>query len=150
MRLFIYHMNQDDPKKCTAKRLARFGLAHLEKDLFRIPKRLLLLDPFGKKILSEEDKDFAERKGILAVDCSWKNAKREFGQVRKYHKARRLPFLIAANEVNYGKPFKLTTAEAFISALLILGEKDQAWKIAEKFKWGETFILINEKNIKIS
>jgi pre-rRNA-processing protein TSR3 len=68
--------------------------------------------------------------------------------VRKYHYPRRLPFLLASNEVNYGKPHKLTTAEAFIAALWIMGELEQAKDIAKHFKWGETFFKINEELIE--
>ena len=32
VRLVVYHVNEDDPKKCTAKKLHRFGYADLEKN----------------------------------------------------------------------------------------------------------------------
>ncbi|GBE18229.1 hypothetical protein BMS3Abin16_00821 [archaeon BMS3Abin16] len=52
--------------------------------------------------------------------------------------------LIAANPVNYGKPTKLTTAEAIAAALYILGSREQSTDVLGKFKWGRQFTLLNE------
>jgi pre-rRNA-processing protein TSR3 len=145
IRLIIYYKAQDDPKKCSAKKMGKLGLAKLEKDFHKLPKRLLLLDPFAEKILSPLDQEITQKRGIMALDCSWKTAKEEFYRVRKYHYPRKLPFLLASNEINYGKPFKLTTAEAFMASLWIIGELKQAKAIAKHFKWGETFLALNHR-----
>ena len=57
--------------------------------------------------------------------------------------SRALPFLVAANPVNYGKPFKLTTLEAFASALYIIGEKEHAKDILNIYKWAPHFLELN-------
>ncbi len=44
-------------------------------------------------------------------------------------------FFITANPVNYAKPFRLTTLEAFAASLYILGFKSDAEKILEIYKW---------------
>jgi pre-rRNA-processing protein TSR3 len=56
---------------------------------------------------------------------------------------RKLPFLLAANSVNYGRPFKLCTAEAMAAALFITGFITEAQTICEAFSWGDEFMRIN-------
>ena len=56
MRLIVYHTDEDDPKKCSAKKLARFGHVNLEANIRRTPKNAILLNPFSEKSLSKEDK----------------------------------------------------------------------------------------------
>ena len=148
IRLFVYHANEDDPKKCSAKKMQRFGFVTLEKNIRNLPKHAVLLNPFAKKSLSRTDLKTAREYGILAVDCSWKNAEKSFDFLDKINVSRALPFLVAANPVNYGKPFKLTTLEAFASALYILGECDHAKKILHIYKWAPHFLELNKEPLE--
>lgn len=141
--LLVYHVSQDDPKKNTARKLARFQLAELTDKVHRIPRGAVLLDPFAEKALSREDLDAARGRGLVALDCSWKHAEQVFPEARSRAVARALPFLLAANPVNYGKPMQLSTAEALAASCYILGEKEQAASLMSKFGWGEVFLKLN-------
>lgn len=145
IKIFIYHANEDDPKKCSAKKLARFGYAKLETNIRKVPRDLVLLNPLCEKSLSREDLEIALKNGILGLDCSWKNVEKSFDYLDKKNHSRALPFLVAANPVNYGKPFKLTTLEAIAAALYILGRVDQAEKLLSLYKWGKQFLILNRE-----
>lgn len=49
--------------------------------------------------------------------------------------------------MNFGKATKLTTAEALAAALYIGGFKDHASRILSIFKWGHTFLEINNERL---
>jgi pre-rRNA-processing protein TSR3 len=148
IKLIIYHINEDDPKKCSAKKMKKFGLATLEEKINKIPKKCILLNPFAEKSLSLNDRGNAIRNGIIAVDCSWKNAENSFNKIKKENISRALPFLIAVNPVNYGKILKLTTLEALSAALYILGYIDQAADILKIYKWGPNFLKMNKEPLE--
>lgn len=143
MDLLIYHADQCDPKKCTGRKLARLGLARLTKHAGSL-RGYLLLSPFSEKALSPEDRTYG--RGVAALDCSWAKAEEVFQAFRGT--ARALPFLVAANPVNYGKPFKLSTVEALAAALVILGERAQGEELLAKFGWGHTFLELNREPLE--
>ncbi|HOP09581.1 MAG TPA: DUF367 family protein, partial [Candidatus Methanofastidiosa archaeon] len=109
-----------------------------------IPNNCIYLNPFSQKALSPSDKRFLKN-GVSVLDCSWETAMDIFKKISPRVEARALPYLVAANPVNYGKPTKLSTAEAIAAALYILGEKTKALNMMEKFKWGVTFIQLNNE-----
>ncbi len=145
IKLYIYHAAEDDPKKCSARKLAKFKLAKIETNIRKTKRKTILLNPFAEKSISKEDKEDALENGILAVDCSWKNAENAFEYLDKKNYSRALPFVVAVNPVNYGKACKLSTLEAFAAALYILGDTDQAKKILELYKWSPHFIEMNKE-----
>jgi len=55
---------------------------------------------------------------------------------------------VAANPVNFGRPFKLTSVEAMAATLYILGEKAQARAILEPFRWGLRFLEVNAEPLE--
>jgi pre-rRNA-processing protein TSR3 len=148
LRLVVYHANQDDPRKCTAKKLHRFGFAILRKDIRRLPFHAILLDPFAEKSLSHEDVPIAKKHGLVALDCSWKTAEQSFQSLETRMTPRALPFLLAANPVNYGKPYQLSTLEAFAAALYILDEVTQATAILGIYTWGYRFLELNKEPLE--
>ena len=141
--VFIYTAHQCDPRKCTGLRLVRRNLAKPIRRLKRIPRRAIILNPMVQKALSREDQFLAQKYGIVALDCSWK--KIEEVMIYTSDNARALPYLIAVNPVNYGKPTKLSTVEAIAGALYILGRKEQARQFLGLFNWGFNFLDLNDE-----
>ena len=129
---------QDDPKKCMAAKMVKFGLA---QNIKKIGSKGLVLDPFAEKTLLP--KDVSVINSIVGIDCSWNLADHAFSQKFNGIK-RKLPPLLAGNPVNYSKLNKLTTAEALSGSLFILGFKEQSLELLNKFKWGHTFYELNQ------
>jgi len=61
---------------------------------------------------------------------------------------RTLPLLLAANPVNWGKPSRLTTAEALATVLSLIGEDQQAREVLGAFRWGERFFELNREPLE--
>ena len=142
MQINILMFNQDDPKKCTAAKLVRFGLA---KKISTIRSRTILLHPFSSNTLLNKEK--SKVNSITGIDCSWNKAEKMFQ--KKYSGIpRKLPPLLAGNPVNYSKINKLTTVEALASAAFILGNEELCSKLLAKFNWGHTFLELNENLLK--
>jgi pre-rRNA-processing protein TSR3 len=138
MNLQVLMFYQDDPKKCTAAKMVKFGIA---KSIKKIGNKGLVLDPFSETRLLPKDKLLIN--SIVGIDCSWNLAEQAF--LKKFNGIKRkLPPLLAGNPVNYSKLNKLTTAEALSASLFILGFKDQANELLDKFKWGHTFYDLNQ------
>jgi pre-rRNA-processing protein TSR3 len=142
IRLLAYHAGQCDPKKCTSLRLKRFGFLTLVPRPSGLPRGSIVLTPNAGRALSPADAPRAERRGLAVVDVSWKRGR--FPAVPQ-GTARALPYLLAANPVNYGKPFVLSSVEAFAAALVIFGHPDEARAILAKFAWGEQFFALNRE-----
>jgi len=146
--LYVYHVKQCDPKKCTGQRLTRQRLVTQIHKFSQISKRVILLDPFSDIILSKQDLEPATHHGLLAIDASW--AKFTSDSVEKLRgRKRALPFLIATNPTNYGKPIRLSTVEALAAALVILGFEEQAKTILSKFSWGPNFLTVNQELLQL-
>ncbi|UCE39530.1 MAG: DUF367 family protein [Thermoplasmata archaeon] len=144
IQLLIYHADQCDPKKCTGTKLVRLKQAKKVKNLRLIPYNAIILNPMAIKAISKEDCALAKEHGIVVFDCSWEKAEELLFKLRKRGKSRALPYLVAANPTNFGRPFKLSTVEAFAASLFILGSSNQAEDILGKFKWGPQFLKVNK------
>lgn len=138
--LIIYDRCQCDPKKCTAKRMVKFGLGKEVKSVSGIPRGSIVLSPFSKQAISPADRKHA-RKGLVVVDMTWTNID-DFPRARNTEE-RALPYLIAANPVNWGRPMELNSAEAVMAALIILGEREQAESFLNRFNWAPEFMRLN-------
>ena len=138
--VIIYDKCQCDPKKCTAKRMLKFGLGKEAKTLGAIPKGSIVLSPFSDRAMSPADIVHA-RNGLVVMDLTWTNID-EFPRLKKVEE-RALPYLLASNPINWGRPMELNSAEAVMAALWILGEREQAEQFLGRFNWAPEFMRLN-------
>jgi pre-rRNA-processing protein TSR3 len=147
VRIIVYHAAQCDPRKCTALKLKRHGLVRLVHQMKFLPRRAIVLNPYSEIAFSPADRKRMEDFGLSALDYSWEQS----NEVLPKHvrgNSRCLPFLVAGNPVNFGKPTKLTTAEALAAALYIGGFKKDASELLSVFKWGHTFLELNRERLE--
>jgi pre-rRNA-processing protein TSR3 len=145
MKVVVYHAGECDPKKCTTRRLARKRELKMITQFKKLPSGALVLDPFATKSVSREDLETVKEKGIIALDCSWKKIEKSSALFRGTKHHRSLPFLVAANPTNYGRPCILSTAEAVAATFYIVGLKDIAIQIMSHFKWGPHFLELDHE-----
>jgi len=146
IRIVVYHAEQDDPRKCTTLKLKRFGMARVVHRVKWLPQGAVVLNPFSTKAFSPADRPIVMRRGLAAIDCSWIHASQVF-ELSMHGASRALPYLVAANPVNFGTPTKLSTVEALAAALYIAGFREEAERLLSKFKWGPEFIRLNQERL---
>ncbi|KAG5417111.1 TSR3 [Candida metapsilosis] len=146
-KLAMWDFDHCDPKRCSGKKLERLGLI---KNL-RVGQKFqgIVVSPNGKSTVCPNDKDIVEEQGAAVVECSWARLDEvPFGKIGGKHE-RLLPYLVAANPVNYGRPWKLNCVEALAACFAIVGHLDWAELLLENFSWGLTFLKINEELLHV-
>ena len=145
VRLSMWDFGQCDSKRCTGRKLSRLGMiSTLAINGGGGGFRGLVLSPEGRMPVSPADGALIASAGLSVIDCSW-----ALVDELPFHKLkgtpRLLPYLVAANPVNYGKPAKLSCAEALAAALWIVGNTAAARKVMAQFGgWGAEFLRMNE------
>lgn len=130
-----------DPKRCSGKKLMKLGLM---RDLHLGQRHSgVIITPNGKRVVSPADSELLEQFGAAVVECSWART-----QEVQWNKVggkceRLLPYLVAANSVNYGKPWRLNCVEALAAAFYICRQPEWAEGILAPFSYGEEFLNIN-------
>ncbi|KAJ9148699.1 Ribosome biogenesis protein TSR3 [Pleurostoma richardsiae] len=135
-----------DPKRCSGKKLIKLGLM---REL-HIGQRHngVIITPNGKRVLSPADSATMDQYGAAVVECSWARVKEiQWGKVGGKCE-RLLPYLVAANPVNYGKPWRLNCVEALAAAFYICGHADWAEQVLAPFSYGRAFLEINSSLLR--
>ncbi|GLI78023.1 ribosome bioproteinsis protein tsr3 [Penicillium ochrochloron] len=142
-RAACWDMGHCDPKRCSGKRLMKLGLMRELHIGQRFPG--VIVSPNAKKVVSPADRELMEQHGAAVVECSWVRVK-EVPWSRIGGKCERLlPYLIAANTVNYGKPWRLNCVEALAACFYICGHPEWAQEVLKNFRYGEAFLEINSE-----
>jgi pre-rRNA-processing protein TSR3 len=135
-----------DPKRCSGKKLMKIGLM---RDLHVGQKHSgVIISPKAKQIISPADRELMEQYGAAVVECSWARIE-EVPWPKIGGKCERLlPYLVAANSVNYGKPLRLNCVEALGAAFYICGHPEWAEEVVSHFSYGQSFLDINSSILK--
>ncbi|KAF2018512.1 DUF367-domain-containing protein [Aaosphaeria arxii CBS 175.79] len=135
-----------DAKRCSGKKLIRLGLMrelHVGQKFAGV-----IVSPKAKKILAPNDRELLETYGAAVVEASW-NRIDEVPFNRIGGKCERLlPYLVAANPTNYGRPWRLNCVEALAACYFICGHQEWAEEILASFSYGEAFLDINASLLK--
>lgn len=116
-------------------------------------------------MVSAADKELLEQYGAAVVECSWARIKEvpwakiggKCERLCEQHDSLRyfrsfltetVPYLVAANSVNYGRPWRLNCAEAIAACFFICGHEDWAHEVLAHFSFGEPFLEINAQLLK--
>jgi pre-rRNA-processing protein TSR3 len=133
-------LNQDDPKKCSALKLIRFGSVLPTRT---VKHNMLVLNPFASEVVCKTDKTMVD--SICVIDCSWNKAESVLTNHKYLRKGipRKIPALLAGNPINYARLGRLSSVESLAACYYVLGEKKFASSLLDKFKWGHTFLELN-------
>ncbi|KAL2356258.1 hypothetical protein BJ546DRAFT_839502 [Cryomyces antarcticus] len=135
-----------DAKRCSGKRLMRLGMMrelHVGQKFAGV-----VVSPKAKKILSPADAPLLEQYGAAVVEASWKRID-EVPFSRIGGKCERLlPYLVAANPTNYGRPWRLNCVEALAACFAICGRQEWAEEILSTFSYGQAFLDNNAALLK--
>ncbi|KAH1251086.1 Ribosome biogenesis protein TSR3 [Glycine max] len=151
IKLAMWDFGQCDAKRCTGRKLSRLGMLKAILILIDFIQELrvsngfggVVLSPAGNQCVSREDYSLIQKKGLAVVDCSWARLDDVPFMRLRCAAPRLLPWLVAANPVNYGRPCQLSCVEALSAALTICGEEKTANLLLDKFKWGHAFMSLN-------
>lgn len=141
-KMAMWDFKHCDPKRCSGKKLERLGLIRS----LRVGQKFggVVVSPNGTDPVCPNDREIVEHIGAAVVECSWARIDEiPFGKIGGRH-LRLLPFLYAANPVNYGRPWRLNCVEALAACFAIVGHRDWAQELLGKFTYGHSFLELNE------
>ncbi|KAG6379945.1 DUF367-domain-containing protein [Boletus reticuloceps] len=131
----MWDFDHCDPRRCSGKKLARLGLIKELKVGLRF--RGIVVSPNATRVVSPADRDIIAKDGLAVVECSWARLEDvPFSKIASPHE-RLLPYLLATNPTNYGRPWRLNCVEALAAAFYITGFDQYAETLLSGFGWGE-------------
>ena len=140
-RAACWDLGHCDPKRCSGKKLMKLGLM---RELHLGQRHAgVVITPNGKHVVSPADRPLLDQFGAAVVECSWARTDEIDWKKAGGRCERLLPYLVAANTVNYGKPWRLNCAEALAAAFYICGHPDWARDVLAPFSYGDAFLDIN-------
>ena len=113
-------------------------------------------------MISPSDRDLILAGGLAVVECSWARIDDvPFNKIASPHErlcacfffcgfidfiddSSAVPYLLATNPTNYGKPWRLNCVEALAAAFSITGFDAYAEKLLGSFGWGSSFFTVNK------
>lgn len=121
----------------------------------------VVVSPNGQGVVCPDDRELVEQQGAAVVECSWARLDEvPFNKIGGKHErlckfyyslnfftiltSLVVPYLVAANPVNYGKPWRLNCVEALAACFAIVGHRDWAEQALSNFSWGQAFLEINK------
>eukprot|EP00758_Cryptobia_borreli_P013187 Tbor_TRINITY_DN5815_c0_g3::TRINITY_DN5815_c0_g3_i2::g.5865::m.5865/K09140/TSR3; pre-rRNA-processing protein TSR3 len=141
--LAMWDFGQCDPTRCSGQKLAKNGALRILA--LTQSFKGVVLTPTAREFVSPADAGIVMAYGAAVVDCSWKELDKVPWKKMKMGAPRLLPFLVAANPVNYGRPTKLCCAEALAATLYICGFTESARRTMDHFRWGQAFFDVNSE-----
>lgn len=147
VKLAMWDFDHCDPKRCSGKKLERLGYIRN----MRVGQKFqgIVVSPNGKGVVCPDDREIVESFGAAVVECLWARLDEiPFNKIGGKHE-RLLPYLVAANTVNYGRAWKLNCVEALAACFAIVGHVDWAEELLKNFSWGLTFLKINKELIEV-
>lgn len=141
-KIYLWEFSQNDVKRDSGSKLKRWGYANQLRLGQSFPG--VVLSAEATTCVSPADRGIVECHGIAGINCSWNRIDEiPTNKLGKGTNQRILPLLVAANTVNYGKPFKMNTVEAVAACMYITGYKDDARMILAPFSFGMEFLKLN-------
>ncbi|KAL8812644.1 MAG: hypothetical protein Q9200_000872 [Gallowayella weberi] len=145
-RAACWDLEHCDPKRCSGKRLMHFGMMRELSVGQKFPG--VVISPNAKTLISPVDAPLLETHGAAVVECSWVRISEVPWTKIGGKNERLLPYLVAANPTNYGRPWRLNCAEALAATFFILGHEDWAEHVLQHFSYGRPFLEINAQVLK--